>query len=198
MVRTAMTLLIYSFMIISCTKRVSPVADNKKEPGQTNVYELDSSGLWKELAMPSVDTGNATIKPDKFRFLQLDFSGMKRLLAAAPKEKDAGTMKGILVNIPMPEGNYLVFRIYETEVMAPELAAKFPDIKSFGGNGMADPTMTIRLDHSPNGFRALILTEKGGINIDPYYRGDVSKYICYYKQDFNPGNKQRMPVDSLK
>ncbi len=183
--------------LISCHQKISSVRESKSETIQP-AFERDSTGYWTDLPVPAPDSGSGTIRPESFRLLQLDVNGMKRWLFSAPKEKDRPTVPGLFINIPFPEGTYQAFRIYETEVMAPELAARYPEIKSFSGSGIADPSLGIRLDFSPAGFRAMILTPKGAINIDPYSRPDLSRYICYYKQDFNREPTERMPVDSVK
>ena len=183
--------------LISCHQKINSGRESKNETIQP-AYERDSTGYWTDLPVPEADSGSGTLRPLRFRLLQLDVNGMKRWLFSAPKEKDRQTIQGLLINIPFPEGTYQSFRIYETEVMAPELAAKYPEIRSYSGSGISDPSLGIRLDFSPAGFRAMILTQKGAINIDPYSRTDLSRYICYYKQDFNREHQQPMPVDSVK
>jgi hypothetical protein len=63
--------------------------------------------------------------------------------------------------------------------MSSGLAAKFPEIRSFTGQGIDDPYATIKLDFNPySGFHAQILSfAKGRVYIDPYARGDLGNYI---------------------
>ncbi|GAB2775622.1 zinc-dependent metalloprotease family protein [Hymenobacter latericoloratus] len=55
--------------------------------------------------------------------------------------------------------------------MAPELAARFPDIQTYAAQGIDDPTATARLDVSPSGFHALILAADKTVYIDPAEQG---------------------------
>lgn len=181
----------------SCATKTAAVK-TKKEEIKLVVFESDSTGFWKDLASPSKEEHSGTIKPERYRLLSLDFMKMKQYLLTAPHENDQNNLPGLFVNLPMPEGTYQGFIVYETVVMAPELAAKFPEIKTFAGNGVVDKTMSVRLDFNPNGLHAMMLTIKGSINIDPYSTMESGRYICYYKQDFNPGVKPRFEVDSLK
>jgi hypothetical protein len=77
-----------------------------------------------------------------------------------------------------PTGGFRKFRLVESPVMEPELAARFPDIKTYRGQGVDDPAATanVRLDVAPQGFHAMVLlTPEGDYFIDPYSRGDVDR-----------------------
>ena len=67
--------------------------------------------------------------------------------------------------------------------MAPGLQLKHPDIATFSGRGIDDPTATIHADLSPLGFHASVRTPKGDWYIDPYYHLDQSVYASYYGHD---------------
>ena len=117
------------------------------------------------------------------RALLLDLPAARAALAAAPAEGQPGTSP-LVVAIPLPTGGSARFAIRQTAVMAPELAAKYPDIRTYAGAGLDDPTASIRLDLTPAGFHAQILSAKTGtIFIDPAIRGDASHYLVFFKRD---------------
>ena len=84
----------------------------------------------------------------------------------------------------MPEdGKYLRFALEEVAIMHPDLAAKYPEIKTYRGRCVNDPGATLALDITPAGMHAQIRTGNGAIYIDPYYRGNNRIYVSYYKRD---------------
>ena len=84
----------------------------------------------------------------------------------------------------MPDGTFARFAISDSPIMEAELAAKFPGIKTYSGQGIDDPTATIRFDVTPSGFHAMVIAAGGTTYIDPFSRGDVSHYISYDKRDY--------------
>ncbi len=54
----------------------------------------------------------------------------------------------LVVTLPLPDGSVGRFQVQETQLMAPELAAKFPEIRTWTGQGIDDPVGhgALRLD----------------------------------------------------
>jgi hypothetical protein len=106
--------------------------------------------------------------PSNYRTLQLDQVAMEQLLGQAPEESAYRTSGQVVFNMPMPDGTTQAFSIYKSVVMHPDLAANFPEIKTFAGYGIDHPEDHIRLDITPLGFHAMILSPRGQVFIDPY------------------------------
>jgi len=143
---------------------------------------------WTHLPSTPPDKAGAArwVQPLRGELFRLDNAVIgKKLAAVAPGEPFAAKGIGKEIELPMPDGTTARFAIVEAPVMAPELAAKFPEIKTYAGQGIDDPGATVRLDFSPSGFHAQVLSPRGAVYVDPAYRADVNYYVSYYKRDFS-------------
>lgn len=98
--------------------------------------------------------------------------------------KDAGKPDSKLVLIPNPDGKIDSFLIRENELMPEELKQKFPEIRSYSGYRLGMPGTQVHLDLVPQGFHAMVQTEKETYFIDPVYRGNRDIYYCYNKSEY--------------
>lgn len=155
-------------------------------------------GLWQDVAEAGVSrTAQRTIVPSKYRTLSLDNAGLARVLANAPKEAQQDVRSSdVTLSLPLPDGKYGEFRIVESPIMQDELAAKYPQIRTYLGQGVTDPGATLRFDVTPKGFRAQILSAHGTLYIDPYQNNDRTHYISYDKRDYaNTGEPMKCTVN---
>ena len=75
--------------------------------------------------------------PQAFRTLRLDVEAMGLALSAVPPESLTDPTKqrseGALLSLPLPEGGFEQFVIVESPIMAPGLASRYPDIRTYRG-----------------------------------------------------------------
>ena len=119
-----------------------------------------------------------------------DIERIKAILARATPEDPnlaPGTPSArqtVQLSLPMPaEGKYSRFEIEEIYIMQPALAARYPEIRTYRGQGIDDPTASLALDVTPAGMHAQIRSAAGAIYIDPYYFGNNRIYASYYTRD---------------
>jgi hypothetical protein len=144
-----------------------------------------TSAFWSEApAAGLVKTGERVIFAEQYRPLALDRDGLAFFLANAPLEGSSAAAIRPEIALPLPDGSFGRFSIVESPIMAPELQARYPEIRTYAGYGIDDPSATVRFDLTPAGFHALIFTADGTIYIDPLFRGDDRQYQSYYRRDF--------------
>jgi hypothetical protein len=145
---------------------------------------------WKQLGtkLPPAKSGE---RPDvattRAEAVELDRGGLASMLAGAP---DSAGGDQLVVSLPDPTGGFQRFKLHRSSIMSPELAAQHPDITTYAGVGVDDPTATIHADLSPLGFHASVRSPGGAWYIDPYFHLDQSVYASYYgrnvKDDTEP------------
>jgi hypothetical protein len=142
--------------------------------------------LWQDVNEDTVAlTGERWIMPDRYRVVTLNMTQLQAQLDRAPLENSAAARtNSSIMSLPLPDGSYGRFRIVESPVMEPGLAAKFPEVKTYLGQGEDDPTAVTRFDQTPAGFHAMIRSSSGTIFIDPYQRGDIQHYVVYDQRDY--------------
>jgi len=144
-----------------------------------------------ESSVSLVNSKRVTI-PNKYFTTQANVKQLKDFLWSLPGEKTVGNRNfAPVIELPMPDGSMAKFNIWESSIMEPGLEAKFPEMKTFAGQGITDPYASIRLDYNPYfGFHAQILSAvTGAYYIDPYARGNINNYISYFKKDLTKTEK---------
>ncbi len=143
-------------------------------------------GLWNHLPqLPDRAAADVWVRPPKAHVVEFNAAAAKGLLNRAPKEGPRAEMVNPAeISLPMPDGTLARFKFVEASIMEPELAQKFPEIKTYRGEGIDDPAATVRFDLTPAGFHAQILSPHGAVYIDPAFRHDDKTHVSYYKRDY--------------
>ena len=141
-----------------------------------------SGNFWTDIPANTINpiaAGEWNVQPEAFRSLQLDFDGLANYLRQAPLEFSSGASQALQLSLPMPNGSMELFNVVESPIMEPGLAQRFPMIKTYAGHSVNNPAVTLRMDHTPRGFHAIIHTIGGTALIAPAIEGQVDKYLSY-------------------
>ncbi|WP_345988619.1 reprolysin-like metallopeptidase [Chryseobacterium sp. Chry.R1] len=113
----------------------------------------------------------------------LDIDGLKNALSRAPKRLAAGEKSQVIISFPNSDGKMENFKVKENSNFDPQLAARYPDIKSYVGEGLGDSNSTVYFSISPLGLSSMeIYGDKSAVFIEPYTK-DLSTYVVYKKSD---------------
>ena len=141
--------------------------------------------MWQSIIDPALVSNRG--RSDSVSYLSLsdyasfalDQSVLDLRIDAAPTEAARGA--GSVITLPTPEGEFQQFAFWDSPIMAPELAAQFPEIQTFAAQGIDDPAATARLDRTPQGFHAQVLSPKGSYYVDPFYHLQPDgPYVSYF------------------
>lgn len=165
------------FLALGALSIVGGISSYAAAPGYGN--------LWRNVTESSLPGGYREIVPARYRTSAVDERALRALLTSAPQESATSVRDSkTVLQLPMPDGTSSRFRIVQSPIMEPGLAAKYPEFKTYLGQGIDDPTATTRFDLTSKGLRAIVLSASGTVYIDPYTTRSTGYYISYYKQDY--------------
>ncbi|OUR92786.1 hypothetical protein A9Q81_15820 [Gammaproteobacteria bacterium 42_54_T18] len=107
---------------------------------------------------------------------------MQKVLRTAPLENSG--VPGVVINVPLSNGKSVDLELFESPIMAPELADKFPNIKTFKGFGVGDTSVSARFDFTEKGFRAVIFSDGETYYFDPASTANSSQYQRYARSEY--------------
>jgi surface protein len=153
-------------------------------PGQSGLWEPIPEGVQARRAQQEVMPDLPDLE-DKTLY-RLSVSKMTRLANTAPLETEIyGQLSSTVVSLPMPDGSQQRFRVVESPIMEPGLAAKFPEIKTYILKGFDQPGLNGRMMVSPYEFSAFLSSPQlqTEIIIRQVYSKDASTYVSYKGSD---------------
>ncbi len=132
-------------------------------------------------------TPTAAEAPQRFAAFSLNASAFAAALQAAPLEYTEEAQRiPVELAIPAANGALRYFRMVESPVLAPELAAKYPAIRTYAGTS-ADG-WALRLSAGYNGFHGFAWSPEGVQEIlAPAEKTAGDLYLAYRKSDLPPG-----------
>jgi reprolysin-like metallo-peptidase family M12B len=145
--------------------------------------KTSGDAIWRTIDNSAISVAELRL-PAKSSYgaLRLNKDALARQLARAPMERTGNLRKSpAVVSLPMPDGSFQRFHFEESPVMDAELVARYPEIKSYRGQGVEDGTATVRFDWTPLGLHALVLSaDHPAVNVLPPDRNDLTTYASYY------------------
>ncbi len=147
------------------------------------VNSFGQSNLWKKLDGKDVTTLTKLPRdsnPTKFDLYKIDLAQLKSRLALAPS-RFSGQISNVIIAFPNSDGEMQNFRVYESSVMHPDLAARQPEIQGYIGECLDDKTASIHFSTTIFGLHTFTLAaDKSADYIDPYSK-DLNHYMVYSK-----------------
>lgn len=191
---------LFAFAILSAVVLVAATSHVYAAKGKKNRSKSQQAKLWRQ-----IDENNLQLRaeradlPEKYLVFRLNQTALKNSLAELPLENTAAASeKSVVMEIPMPDGTIQRFKMEETPVLSPELAAQYPSWKTFVGYGTDDTKAVGRFDWNALGFHGSVETGKGTVLIDPYQKGDTENYLVFYKHEYGKsGNEFSCKVNDM-
>ncbi|MFM5500480.1 reprolysin-like metallopeptidase [Aeromonas veronii] len=125
---------------------------------------------WSTVAARATADESYEVRAHQFRVAKVPLDYFAGLQAGASK-----------LTLPLPDGGEVTFVLEAYNVLPADLAAKYPQIRTFKGYNPAHPVDTGRFDLGPQGFHAMFSHQGKMVFVDPLHNAEG--YAIYYQQD---------------
>lgn len=146
---------------------------------------------WEQVSQTETENLTKTYRntsPQEFQLYSLNIPSLRTALEETPQRYT--TLSDVIVELPVNNEDLQQFRVYEASNFAPELQENHPNIRSYMGQGIDDPSAIARFSLSEtDGFHAIISSARHStIYIDPYTK-DNNYYISYSTGTLGPDSR---------
>lgn len=132
--------------------------------------------------------GEKYIQSSNYKTINLNLEALTNFLEHTPQEF-TGTF--LTIALPNYKGEVVHFKLTESKIMQDGLAAKFPNFKTYNGQGVEDPTANLKLDITHKGLHAYVRDLSGTWAIDPYHNNTTQYYLAHHKNGFITNKYQK-------
>jgi len=126
---------------------------------------------------------NRNSKASKSALYQLDINSLSHTLMISEGSKS------VKITLPLPNGDFALFNLSPSKIMAANLADKYPKIQTFSGFEVGKPQHKGRFDISMHGFHGVFNYQGDKVFIEPISRDNHKIYHSYFRSDSQPISK---------
>ena len=129
----------------------------------------------------TVEKSDRAIFPSSYQTVSIDKKQFDDFIKATPRKNQG---QPSVIALPVPDGSYQQFEVYEAPILAPHVAEQFPDHRDFAGWGLDNPLAYLRLWWTSLGFHAMVIRGGATVYIYTYNMNTRDFYISYTKKAY--------------
>ncbi len=135
------------------------------------------------IALP--ETAERKLVPLRYRAYVLDEQGLLSALSRAPREfTPEASQQRCVIRFPLPDGTEEAFSVWETIQVEPALAQAMPSARTYAGEALGRPGMTVRFSYTLRGLNAWIFWPDARLSfVEVYAWGQTRYYMAYGEED---------------
>ena len=118
----------------------------------------------------------------EFHIFSLNAEALRQSLNSVPQRDQFMAVSSTILSFPNAEGKLQRYSIKEASVMDSELQSRFPEIRSYVGQGIEDASSVLRFSISPYGFSGMILASDGKNTFIEPISQNSSQYIVFNRK----------------
>src|SRR5262249_44940987 len=144
------------FLKVAATLMLSVVVFGPR-PAAAKVGDRSPDGIWVEVDRSALSDVTAPL-PTDFRVYRADLPALKSMLAKALLEnlRPPLVASNVIVTLPLPDGTFAPVGVEASPVLGPELAARYPSIRTYSFRGVRDGSLIGRLTETAADFQAFM------------------------------------------
>ncbi len=145
-----------------------------------------SQSTWTIVNANAIDQnayGERTIVPNAYVTASLDLNKFSKSLKKSANDMRNNDLNTQTIELPLPDGTLHTFSVWYSPVMHPNLAAKYPSLKSYRILSTTDKYMAGRISAEGSNYRISLRHKQGEIYIDPFASNSNDLYISYFTKD---------------
>lgn len=138
---------------------------------------------WQKITSAELDraTSVSGLNKDHYETYQLNLENFKQQLSATVL-RGSGNASTTVLAFPNESGKLEEFRVYEAPLLSPEMAAQFPNIKTYVGFSTDNSGTRVRFSVTPQGVQSMISrVGEPSTFLVPLSRNGNNQYIAYNK-----------------
>ncbi|WP_166962564.1 zinc-dependent metalloprotease [Yeosuana marina] len=136
---------------------------------------------WKEIKnnLENKTLSKLGLEKSKVHVFEINMTSLKQAVSTSKLRTNKTKDKKTTISLPSHNGKLETFNIFESPVLSPSLALKYPNIKSYVGIGVDNPQAHLRMSVSPQGVQTMIsYTDRSTIFMQPVSKNS-NKYVLY-------------------
>lgn len=138
-----------------------------------------AGNIWRQVNLENAPTKLQMMHPKQFLVYTMDEASLKFQMWNLSTNPD----EGMIISLPLPDGSARNFRVWQTPMMPDDLAARYPDIKTFTAEAVDNRNVTAKIDFTLFGFHAMIFDGDNTAFVDPFDNYRDGFYMVHYKRD---------------
>ena len=118
----------------------------------------------------------------EFQTFSLNTDALRQALEGVAQRNDFSISSSTILSFPNSEGKLERFTVKEAPVMHSDLQARFPEIRSYVGQGVDNASSVLRFSLTPAGFSGMTLSANGSNTfIEPVNEG-LNSYVVFNRE----------------